>query len=141
MSDPIPGVIVDAVAEPVIVVRAWRVAVASVLVAIAFAVLAACLAASGCTSAQTGKPRTAAEVVVEFRKIGHEAAVAYCSSHTALEPLIVVAEGHWPLLTVPNATANLFCAAVQHAEQTAPVRPYAWRIDPNGFDAIAPPQS
>jgi hypothetical protein len=134
----LPSILVDELDAPVVRPR-WRVAISLFLAALAFLVLVVCaLAVHGCTSPNTGKPRTGAEVLVEVRKLEHSAAVTYCTGHNFAEPLIILGEGVWPPLRLPNVIANAFCDHVAAAERER-TRPLGWVLDPNGFDEIPAP--
>ncbi len=128
----IPAAITAAVTEPVVVVRAWRLAVSCALASIAFAVLVVCAIVShGCSGTQS--PGTLSTT----RVIAHDVAVGYCAVHRFAEPLILVAEARYPALTIPAQVADRFCSYV--AAQSVALLDARDRVLPAGMLPMTAP--
>lgn len=98
------------------------------------ALILAAMTEPSCSAAQN--PRVAA-AIQEGRVILHATAVGLCMAHTIGQPLIILAEGAYPVIRMIAPIADSFCAQVQR-EQTA-VADAARRVTPAGVDLVVAP--
>jgi hypothetical protein len=104
-------------------------------------ILLAPLFVFACSGPQS--PSTSA-ALAEARVVSHEIALGYCTVHRVATPLILVAEGVYPAMTIPAHIADAFCSEVLLQPDTRytdspsahPVYQREYSLSPSGFTVL-----